>query len=76
LFSCSELDWLTSPALIWRPRPLMTPVVTVFSKVPSGLPMAIASWPCSRLALEPMGAVGRPEASIFTMARSVSVSIP
>ena len=32
-----------SPAWIWRPSPDTTPVVTVFSKLPSGLPIAIAS---------------------------------
>ena len=43
LFSCSDEVPTASPARIWRPSPETTPVVTVFSKVPSGLPMAMAS---------------------------------
>ncbi len=76
LFSCSDELPAESPAWICRPSPDTTPVVTVFSKVPSGLPMAIASCPSWRSSLEPSGATGSPVASIFTIARSVSVSMP
>ena len=76
LFSCSELDVIESPATIWRPRPEITPVVTVFSNSPSGLPMAIASCPGLSSELEPMETVGRPLLSTLMMARSVSGSIP
>ena len=54
----------------------MIPAVTEFVYVPSGLPIAIASWPTLAVDESPIGAVGRPVASIFTIARSVSVSMP
>ena len=54
----------------------MMPLVTESVKVPSGLPMAIASWPTWMEAESPIGAVGRPVASTLTMARSVRVSMP
>ena len=44
--------------------------------MPSGLPMAIASCPTLAADESPIGAVGSPVASTFTIARSVSVSIP
>jgi hypothetical protein len=63
---------------IWTVRPVaeMIPVVTVLVYVPSGEPMAIASWPTSMSADLPIGAAGRPDASTLTIARSVSVSMP
>ena len=69
---------ITVPSWTWivRPKAETIPEVTEFVYVPSGLPMAIASWPTLAVEESPMGAVGRPVASIFTMARSVSVSIP
>ena len=59
-----------------RPIAETMPLVTVFVYVPSGLPMAIASWPTLRASESPIVATGRSFASIFTMARSVSVSMP
>ncbi len=54
----------------------MMPLVTESVNVPSGLPMAMACWPTWMDAESPIGAVGRPVASILTMARSVRVSMP
>ena len=54
----------------------MMPLVTESVKVPSGLPMAIASWPTWIDAESPIGAVGRPVSSTLTIARSVRVSMP
>jgi hypothetical protein len=65
-------------ALIATVRPVaeMIPVVTVLVYVPSGEPIAIASWPTLMSADRPIGATGRFVASTLTMARSVSVSMP
>ena len=66
------------PSWTWmvRPKAEMMPAVTLLVYVPSGLPMAIASSPTLAAAESPIGAVGRSVASTFTMARSVSVSMP
>ncbi len=66
----------SSVTWIWRPRALMIPEVTLLVKVPSGLPMAIASCPGWSDDESPNLAVGNPVALTFTMARSVSVSVP
>jgi hypothetical protein len=52
------------------------PLVTVFENVPSGLPIATTSWPTRSASESPRPAAVRPFASILTIARSVSVSIP
>jgi hypothetical protein len=62
--------------VIVRPKADTIPAVTEFVYVPSGLPIAIASWPTLAVDESPIGAVGSPVASILTIARSVSVSIP
>ena len=59
-----------------RPSAEMMPLVTESVKVPSGLPMAMASWPTWIDDESPIGAVGRPVSSTLTMARSVRVSMP
>ena len=43
----------SSVTVIERPVALTTPVVTLFSKSPSGLPMAMASWPISSVVESP-----------------------
>ena len=55
---------------IARPVALTTPVETVERK-PSGLPMAITSWPTRRASLSPSSAYGRSRAARRTRARSV-----
>ncbi len=67
---CSSVTW------IWRPRALMIPEVTLLVNVPSGLPMAIASWPGCSVEESPIRAAGSPALLILTIARSVSVSVP
>src|SRR4029079_11760308 len=52
------------------------PLVTVLENVPSGLPIATTSWPTRSASESPRPAAVRSFASIFTIARSVSVSIP
>ena len=54
------------------------PVVTLFGYGrPSGLPMAIASWPTCIFAESPIGAMVRSATGLtLTIARSVSVSRP
>src|SRR2546427_772755 len=66
-----------TPAWISMLRPVaeMIPVVTVLVYVPSGEPIAIASWPTLMSADRPIGAEGSPVASTLTIARSVSVSL-
>ena len=59
-----------------RPLPETMPLVTENEYMPSGLPTAITSWPTLSPSLLPIGATGRPVWSTFTIARSVSVSIP
>ena len=59
-----------------RPVAETMPDVTEFEYVPSGLPMATASWPTLSASDSPIAAVGRPVASILTIARSVRVSMP
>jgi hypothetical protein len=54
----------------------MIPVVTVFVYVPSGEPIAMASWPTLMSADLPIGAAGRSVPSTLTIARSVRVSMP
>jgi hypothetical protein len=68
-------SWLLS---VWISRPVAEtmPLVTVFENVPSGLPIATTSSPTLSASESPIVAAVRPVASIFTMARSVSVSIP
>ena len=58
-----------------RPRALRTPVETVESN-PSGLPMAIASWPTESAPESPNAAEGRSPASARRTARSVAGSAP
>ena len=70
------LIWVPSWTWMVRPNAEMIPAVTEFVYVPSGLPMAIASWPTFAVDEFPIGAVGSPVASTFTIARSVNVSIP
>ena len=60
---------------IERPRALTTPAVTVASK-PSGLPIAITSWPGRRVRESPNRATGRSFALTRITARSVSGSSP
>ena len=67
---------LPSSSVIVRPLPDTIPLVTENEYVPSGLPMATTSWPTLRPSEWPIGAVGRPVWSIFTIARSVRVSMP
>ena len=66
------------PSWTWmlRPSAEMIPLVTESVNSPRGLPMAIASWPTSIVDESPIGAVGRSLPLTFTIARSVSVSIP
>ncbi len=61
-----------------RPRAETIPDVTLLGYWrPSGLPIAMASWPTSSVAESPIGATARlATASILTMARSVRVSTP
>jgi hypothetical protein len=59
-----------------RPRAETMPLVTESVNVPSGLPIAMACWPTWMFDESPIGAVGRPVASILTIARSVRVSMP
>ena len=54
-----------------RPIAEMIPLVTESVNSPSGLPMAIASWPTWIVEESPIGAVGRSVPSTLTMARSV-----
>ena len=58
-----------------RPSALTTPVETVESK-PSGLPMAITSWPTRRASESPSVQIGRSRAARRTSARSVAGSSP
>ena len=69
---------MTSPesSVIRRPSADTMPAVTLFVYVPSGLPIAIASWPTLTLDESPNVATGSPVASTFTIARSESVSTP
>ena len=52
------------------------PLVTVFGNVPSGLPIATTSSPTRSASESPRVAAVRSLASILTIARSVSVSMP
>src|SRR5664280_1233243 len=61
---------------IERSTPETTPVVTVPGYWPSGSPTAMAVCPICRVDESPSVAVGRAVAAIFTIARSVSVSVP
>ena len=63
-------------SVIVRSTPETTPTVTVPGYWPSGSPTAIAVSPSLSADESPSVAVGSPVASIFTIARSVSVSVP
>jgi hypothetical protein len=67
----SRPDW----ARMLRPSALTTPAVTVAWK-PSGLPIAMTSWPGLSAAESPRSAVGSPVAPRRSTARSVSGSSP
>ena len=71
MFSISRPSWLRSE----RPSELTTPDDTVESN-PSGLPMAITSWPGDSWAESPILAWASPEALTRTSARSVAGSVP
>ena len=58
-----------------RPVALMIPIVTVWLSW-NGLPTATTYSPTSALAESPQGSVGRPPASTFTTAMSVTGSVP
>ena len=69
--------WSVPPSVwIWRPTADTMPLVTLFEKVPSGLPIATTSSPTLSASESPSVAAGSPVASIFTIARSVRVSMP
>src|SRR5450759_1588030 len=63
-------------SVIERSSPDTTPVVTVPGYWPSGSPTAITVCPTWRVDESPSVAVGSPVAAIFTIARSVSGSVP
>ncbi len=68
--------WTPAWTSMLRPVAEMIPVVTVLVYVPSGEPMAIASWPTLMSAERPIGAEGSPVASTLTIARPVRGSMP
>ncbi len=69
------IRWPLSTAMS-RPLPDRMPLVTENEYMPSGEPIATTSWPILSPSEVPMSATGRSGSSTFTMARSVSVSMP
>ena len=67
--------WPSSVVMV-RPVADTIPLVTELEYVPSGLPIAMTSWPTFNASDTPSAAVARPVASTFTIARSVRVSMP
>ena len=61
------------PAVMPRPRPETTPVVTVLRNSPSAVPIAITYWPTFNLSESPRVTVGKPcVGAFFTWSTAMS----